>query len=59
MDIGDFTGKNWTATFNTSSWTNLTSQSGDNISFEVYDYWDLNQDDFGYATNKGIKIKSS
>ena len=59
MDSGDFTGKNWTATFNTSSWTTPTSQSGDNISFEVYDYWDLNQDDFGYAPNKGIKIKSS
>ena len=59
MDTGDFTGKNWTATFNTSGWTTPTSQSGDNISFEVYDYWDLNQDDFGYAPNKGIKIKSS
>ena len=59
LDSGDFTGKNWTATFDTSTWATPTSQGGDNISFEVYDYWDLNQDDFGYAPNKGIKIKSS
>ena len=64
LDTTDPTGRSWTATFNTtnalSTWTSSTLQEGDNISFSIHDYFDLNYDQqVGWAENPGVDIIST
>ena len=60
----DPTERSWIATFNTtnslSTWNNSTSQEGDNISFSIHDYYDVNYDQqVGWAENPGVDIIST
>ena len=64
LDNTDPTERSWIATFNTantlSTWNNSTSQVGDNISFSIHDYYDVNYDQqVGWAENPGVDIIST
>ena len=64
LDNTDPTERSWIATFNTtntlSTWNNSTSQEGDNISFSIHDYYDVNYDQqVGWAENPGVDIIST
>ena len=53
--ISDVSGRTWNAIIDTSSMTRTTSTGGDNISYRIYDYWDLAKDAaLNYAPNTGV-----
>ena len=56
-DSSDISGRTWIATVNASgqaTWTANTSTSGDNISYRIYEYWDLAKDaNLVFSPNQG------